>query len=114
LTLQLYDDLAFLLINVIMISIVTGIIIDAFGASRDQKNFVNGDQENKCFVCGYVTAPGSGDFCVDFLNVTSDTAWRHRNSSDNLVDSSIIHDSTVGSADDCLVLLIPDVLNRVL
>ena len=49
---QIFDDVFFLLVNVIMVSIVTGIIIDAFGASRDKKNDVNIDQENKCFICG--------------------------------------------------------------
>lgn len=53
---QVFDDAFFVLISVVMLSIVAGIIIDAFGASRDQKNFVNIDQKNKCFVCGCVVS----------------------------------------------------------
>ena len=48
---QLFDVLFFVLIPVVMLSIVSGIIIDAFGASRDHRNDVTEDQEGACFIC---------------------------------------------------------------
>jgi len=47
-----YDLAFFIVCNVIMIAIVTGIIIDAFGAARDNRKEVEEDQAAKCFVCG--------------------------------------------------------------
>ncbi len=41
----------FVLVPVIMLSIVSGIIIDSFGSSRDLRSEVNEDQRNKCFIC---------------------------------------------------------------
>jgi len=35
-----------------MTAIVTGIIIDAFGASRDHRNDVTEDECSVCFICG--------------------------------------------------------------
>lgn len=49
--LQLYDVAFFVLIPVIMLAIVSGIIIDGFGASRDARNEVYEDQKNNCFIC---------------------------------------------------------------
>jgi len=48
----LFDLGFFIVCNVIMIAIVTGIIIDAFGASRDRRKEVEEDQAAKCFICG--------------------------------------------------------------
>ena len=45
------DILFFVLVPVIMLSIVSGIIIDSFGSSRDLRSEVNEDQRNKCFIC---------------------------------------------------------------
>jgi len=47
-----YDLSFFIVCNVIMVAIVTGIIIDAFGASRDRRKEVEEDQAAKCFICG--------------------------------------------------------------
>lgn len=52
----MYDDLFFILVNVIMLSIISGKIIDAFGASRDRKMLIELDQHKKCFICGSVLA----------------------------------------------------------
>ena len=41
----------FVLIPVIMLAIVSGIIIDSFGSSRDLRSEVDEDQRNKCFIC---------------------------------------------------------------
>ena len=48
---QLFDTTYFVLVPVVMLSIVSGIIIDSFGSSRDKRNEVNEDQRNKCFIC---------------------------------------------------------------
>jgi len=48
----LFDLGFFIVCCVIMIAIVTGIIIDAFGASRDRRKEVEEDQAAKCFICG--------------------------------------------------------------
>jgi len=47
-----YDVLYFLIAVVIMVAIVTGIIIDAFGSSRDHRQEVEEDHFNVCFICG--------------------------------------------------------------
>jgi inositol 1,4,5-triphosphate receptor type 1/inositol 1,4,5-triphosphate receptor type 3 len=47
-----YDLGFFIVCCVIMIAIVTGVIIDAFGASRDHRTEVEEDQAAKCFICG--------------------------------------------------------------
>ena len=36
--------------------IILGIIIDAFGASRDNRHDVDQDQGNSCFICGIESA----------------------------------------------------------
>lgn len=41
---QVFDIAFFVLIPVVMLAIVSGIIIDAFGASRDRRNDVKEDQ----------------------------------------------------------------------
>jgi len=47
-----YDLLFWIICSIIMVAIVTGIIIDAFGASRDRRKEVEEDQAGKCFICG--------------------------------------------------------------
>jgi hypothetical protein len=47
-----FDVLFYFIIPLVMISIVSGIIIDAFGASRDERQLVNEDQTRYCFICG--------------------------------------------------------------
>ena len=48
----LYDFAFLALIVVIMVNIVSGIIIDTFGALRNSENDKNDDIKDKCFVCG--------------------------------------------------------------
>jgi len=48
----MYDLLFFIICVVVMTAIVTGIIIDAFGASRDHRKEVEEDQNGVCFICG--------------------------------------------------------------
>ena len=37
---------------IIMINIVSGLIIDTFGALRDQDQEKNRDKKSNCFICG--------------------------------------------------------------
>ena len=46
-----YDTTYQILIIVIMVAIVTGIIIDTFGALREQRNEIETDALNVCFIC---------------------------------------------------------------
>jgi len=41
-----------MLIGVVMVAVVTGIVIDAFGASRDNRATVLQDEAARCFICG--------------------------------------------------------------
>lgn len=47
----LFDLSFFLFVIVVIIAIVSGIIIDAFGELRDEKNSVMDNQQNRCFIC---------------------------------------------------------------
>jgi len=48
----IYDLVFFIIVCVVMTAIVTGIIIDAFGASRDHRKEVEENQAGQCFICG--------------------------------------------------------------
>ena len=47
-----FDNFFTILIVIIMVTIVAGIIIDAFGVLRDQENEKKKDIETICFICG--------------------------------------------------------------
>lgn len=47
-----FDIVFFLIINVIMLNIIFGIIIDTFGELRDKRNAVIDDINSRCFICG--------------------------------------------------------------
>lgn len=47
-----FDVVFFLVINVIMLNIIFGIIIDTFGELRDKRNSVIDDINSRCFLCG--------------------------------------------------------------
>lgn len=53
---MVFDTIYFILSTVVMANIVSGIIIDAFGESRDKRNEVLLDQKNYCFVCSLAAA----------------------------------------------------------
>ncbi|KAF4670952.1 hypothetical protein FOL47_001750 [Perkinsus chesapeaki] len=53
---MVFDTIYFILSTVVMANIVSGIIIDAFGESRDKRNEVLLDQKNNCFVCSLAAA----------------------------------------------------------
>ena len=43
---------SFALINIIFLNIIFGIIIDTFAELRDEKNRIDSDKKNICFICG--------------------------------------------------------------
>eukprot|EP00753_Platysulcus_tardus_P019320 PLAT7093.3.p1 GENE.PLAT7093.3~~PLAT7093.3.p1 ORF type:complete len:3832 (-),score=1538.05 PLAT7093.3:472-11967(-) len=47
-----YDISFFLLIVIIMIALISGVIIDAFGEYRDHLNQITHDNLDRCFICG--------------------------------------------------------------
>lgn len=63
-----------------MLSIVSGIIIDAFGASRDHRNDVTADQEGACFICRCVPASSSCASCHATATHISTLRWACTNS----------------------------------
>ncbi|XP_061602252.1 ryanodine receptor 3 isoform X2 [Cololabis saira] len=48
----LFDITFFFFVIVILLAIIQGLIIDAFGELRDQQEQVKSDMETKCFICG--------------------------------------------------------------
>jgi hypothetical protein len=48
----LYEDLFFILIIVILLSLIFGIIIDAFAELRDKYLKYEKDKKETCFICG--------------------------------------------------------------
>merc|ERR1719174_3316716 len=46
------DLIFFLLINIVLLNVVFGIIIDKFGSFRDDKLKIMEDMENTCYICG--------------------------------------------------------------
>ncbi|ESO90186.1 hypothetical protein LOTGIDRAFT_123762 [Lottia gigantea] len=48
----LFDVTFFFFVIVILLAIIQGLIIDAFGELRDQLEQVKEDMESKCFICG--------------------------------------------------------------
>eukprot|EP00347_Sterkiella_histriomuscorum_P002968 403366109 len=47
-----FDLSFFVLIIIIMLNLIFGIIIDAFADMRDQRNMIEKDVKEKCFICG--------------------------------------------------------------
>jgi len=46
-----FDMTYFVIVNIVLINVIFGIIIDTFGELRVQKNFKNEDMKNMCFIC---------------------------------------------------------------
>ena len=52
-----FFDLSFFIIMIILfLNLIFGMIIDAFGSLRDEKNYNEEDQKNVCFICGIYRA----------------------------------------------------------
>ena len=51
---RVFFDLSFFIIMItLLLNLIFGMIIDAFGDLRDQKTYNDDDQKNVCFICGY-------------------------------------------------------------
>lgn len=48
----IYDLSFFIIMIILLLNLIFGMIIDAFGELRDQKRFNEEDRKNVCFVCG--------------------------------------------------------------
>ena len=48
---MVYDMIYWMTLNVIFMNIMFGIIIDTFAELRDQKNVLDDDMNNVCFIC---------------------------------------------------------------
>eukprot|EP00330_Aristerostoma_sp_ATCC50986_P007272 CAMPEP_0114578820 /NCGR_PEP_ID=MMETSP0125-20121206/3318_1 /TAXON_ID=485358 ORGANISM="Aristerostoma sp., Strain ATCC 50986" /NCGR_SAMPLE_ID=MMETSP0125 /ASSEMBLY_ACC=CAM_ASM_000245 /LENGTH=189 /DNA_ID=CAMNT_0001769189 /DNA_START=988 /DNA_END=1557 /DNA_ORIENTATION=- len=48
----LFDLSFFILMIILLLNLIFGMIIDAFGELRDKKTRDNDDQKNVCFICG--------------------------------------------------------------
>jgi hypothetical protein len=47
-----YDFSYFFLVNVILVSVITGVVIDAFGELRGERERIESDLQSNCVVCG--------------------------------------------------------------
>lgn len=48
---QLFDIFFYCIIIVIITAVISGIVIDAFGAIRDEESSSQEDMKSKCFIC---------------------------------------------------------------
>lgn len=70
----LYDLSFFVLVITLLLNLIFGMIIDAFGDLRDQKTSDEEDQKNTCFICGverseYEKIANFDDHCRDDHNI---------------------------------------------
>ena len=49
----LFDLSFFIWVGVLLFNIITGLMVDGFGALREEDNIRNNIMENECFVCGF-------------------------------------------------------------
>jgi hypothetical protein len=54
---MIWDILYFLLFILILVAIITGIVIDAFGGMREEKEAAESDLKASCFVCNFARFP---------------------------------------------------------
>lgn len=47
-----YEDLSYIIVNFVMLSMIFGIVIDAFAELRDKSLKEDYDKHNHCFICG--------------------------------------------------------------
>jgi hypothetical protein len=48
----IFDNLFNILLCILILEIISGIIIDTFGALREEHNKITESIENKCMICG--------------------------------------------------------------
>jgi hypothetical protein len=49
---MIFDNMFNLILVILVVQIIQGIIIDTFGALRDEHNKITDSIENKCMICG--------------------------------------------------------------
>lgn len=62
----IYENLVLVFMVIILLELISGIIIDTFGALRDQDTSRQRDVEGSCFVCGLSIDAFEKGGCVDF------------------------------------------------
>lgn len=60
-----YDVTCFIIINIMLLNIIFGIIIDTFAVLRDEKNTIEDDKKNVCFVCSVHRQAVSYSLCPE-------------------------------------------------
>lgn len=60
-----FDQITCYILNIILINIVAGIIIDTFGSLREKENAKLEDIEDKCFICGNLR------YCFEILLISN-------------------------------------------
>jgi inositol 1,4,5-triphosphate receptor type 3 len=61
-----YDNVVLIVLKLLLMEILSGLIIDTFGALRDQDISKNLDLKGSCFVCGLTVEEFERPGCVDF------------------------------------------------
>lgn len=61
-----YDNIALIILKMLLLEILAGLIIDTFGALRDQDISKNEDLKGSCFICGLQTEEFEKPGCADF------------------------------------------------
>jgi hypothetical protein len=51
-TKYVFDLTFFCIVIILLLNLIFGIIIDAFADMRDEKNWIEEDVKEKCFICG--------------------------------------------------------------
>ena len=82
----LYDLMFFFVLIIIVLNLIFGVIIDTFGALREEKEEEEEVLKNSCFICGLRRA--------DFDQLNSKTSSSSRNQQDNSLNSG--HDRHSG------------------
>ncbi|KAF6736344.1 Ryanodine receptor 2 [Oryzias melastigma] len=71
----IFDITFFFFVIVILLAIIQGLIIDAFGELRDQQEQVKEDMETKCFICGIGNDILMPSLMASRLTLCRSTTW---------------------------------------
>jgi len=47
----IYSLIYLILINLVLLAVIAGFIIDTFASMREKKEFIDDDMRNQCFIC---------------------------------------------------------------
>jgi len=73
----LFDLSFFILIIILMLNLIFGMIIDAFGELRDEKNENDDDKQNSCFICGLERSEYERISNFDKHNLEEHNMWQY-------------------------------------